>query len=75
MNNVLFRNVNLTRILGPRSCIGQGFARGEFACLLAAIVGTFEMELEDSTSELVIETGLTSRPKDGLRVRLRPVLV
>lgn len=33
------------------------------------------MELEDSTSELVIETGLTSRPKDGLRVRLRPVLV
>jgi cytochrome P450 len=62
-------------ISGPRSCIGQGFARGEFACLLAAMVGTFDMELEDSTSELVIETGLTSRPKDGLRVRLRPVLV
>ena len=39
------------------------------------MVGTFEMELEDSMSELVIETGLTSRPKDGLRVRLRPILV
>ncbi|GAM42003.1 hypothetical protein TCE0_043f15589 [Talaromyces pinophilus] len=65
----------MTFLHGPRSCIGQGFARGEFACLLAAMVGTFDMELEDSTSELVIETGLTSRPKDGLRVRLRPVLV
>ncbi|RAO72355.1 uncharacterized protein BHQ10_008367 [Talaromyces amestolkiae] len=65
----------MTFLHGPRSCIGQGFARGEFACLLAAIVGTFELELEDKTSELVIETGLTSRPKDGLRVRLRPILV
>ncbi|KUL89225.1 hypothetical protein ZTR_03650 [Talaromyces verruculosus] len=65
----------MTFLHGPRSCIGQGFARGEFACLLAAMVGTFEMELEDSMSELVIETGLTSRPKDGLRVRLRPILV
>jgi cytochrome P450 len=67
--------VGLINNIGPRSCIGQGIARGEIACLLAAIVGTFEMELEDSTSELVIETRLTSRPKNGLRVRLRPILV
>ncbi|EED14436.1 cytochrome P450, putative [Talaromyces stipitatus ATCC 10500] len=65
----------MTFLHGPRSCIGQGFARGEFACLLAALVGSFKMELEDNTAELVIETGLTSRPKDGLRVRLRPILV
>ncbi|OJJ05789.1 hypothetical protein ASPVEDRAFT_138421 [Aspergillus versicolor CBS 583.65] len=58
---------------GPRSCIGQGFARGEFASLLAAMVGAFRMELADKESELVIETGLTSRPKGGLNVRLTPV--
>ncbi|OKL57731.1 hypothetical protein UA08_07229 [Talaromyces atroroseus] len=63
----------MTFLHGPRSCIGQGFARGEFACLLAALVGTFEMELEDKDSDIVIETGLTSRPQGGLRLRLRPV--
>lgn len=58
--------------LGPRSCIGQGFARGEFASLLAALAGTFEMTLAEE-SEIIIETGLTSRPKGGLRVRFRRV--
>lgn len=61
-----------SRILGPRSCIGQGFARGEFASLLAALVGTFEMTLAEE-SEIIIETGLTSRPKGGLRVQFRRV--
>ncbi|KAM3427171.1 hypothetical protein NHJ13734_009089 [Beauveria thailandica] len=32
---------------GPRSCIGMSFAKGEFACLLAAWVGHFEFELRD----------------------------
>lgn len=59
-------------ILGPRSCIGQGFARGEFASLLAALVGSFEMSLAQD-SEVIIETGLTSRPKGGLLVRFRSV--
>ncbi|KAF2127396.1 cytochrome P450 [Dothidotthia symphoricarpi CBS 119687] len=30
---------------GPRSCIGEGFAKGEALALLAAIVGKFELEL------------------------------
>ncbi|KAJ5370474.1 uncharacterized protein N7496_006566 [Penicillium cataractarum] len=62
----------MTFLHGPRSCIGQGFARGEFASLLAALVGTFEMTLAEK-EEIVIETGLTSRPKGGLRVQFRRV--
>lgn len=62
----------LTSHLGPRSCIGQGFARGEFASLLAALVGSFEMSLAQDP-EFIIESGLTSRPKGGLLVRFRPV--
>ncbi|KAJ5114238.1 hypothetical protein N7456_002772 [Penicillium angulare] len=59
----------MTFLHGPRSCLGQGFARGEFASLLAAMVGSFEMTLAQEP-ELVIETGLTSRPRGGLRIKL-----
>ena len=58
---------------GPRSCIGQAFAKGEFATLLAILVGYFEMSLADATEPVEIVTGLTSRPKGGLNVRLRRV--
>lgn len=63
----------LTFLHGPRSCIGQAFAKAEFACLLAATVGRFEMELEDKNMVVVIKGGITARPKDGLRVIMRPV--
>lgn len=33
---------------GPRSCIGEGFAKGEALALLAALVGRFEIELAPS---------------------------
>ncbi|KAJ5664046.1 hypothetical protein N7507_004777 [Penicillium longicatenatum] len=62
----------MTFLHGPRSCIGQGFARGEFASLLAALAGSFEMTLAQD-KDVIIETGLTSRPKGGLRVRFRPL--
>ncbi|KAI4135313.1 MAG: hypothetical protein LQ347_000766 [Umbilicaria vellea] len=62
----------LTFLHGPRSCIGQAFARAEFACLLAATVGRFEMELENKDMVIEIKGGITSRPKDGLRVIMRP---
>ncbi|KAJ5658370.1 uncharacterized protein N7484_002019 [Penicillium longicatenatum] len=62
----------MTFLHGPRSCIGQGFARGEFASLLAALTGSFEMTLAQD-KDVIIETGLTSRPKGGLRVRFRPL--
>ncbi|KAI4152262.1 MAG: hypothetical protein LQ340_003009, partial [Diploschistes diacapsis] len=38
---------NLTFLHGPRSCIGMGFARAEFACLLAAVVGRLELGLTE----------------------------
>ena len=62
-----------TFLHGPRSCIGMAFAKGEFACLVAAMVGRFEMELEDPAWELKIQGGITARPKGGLRIKLTPV--
>ncbi|EEQ32137.1 hypothetical protein McanMca71_005474 [Microsporum canis] len=61
----------LTFIHGPRSCIGSSFAKGELMCLVAALAGRFEMELEDPEKELVITPGLTNRPADGVRARLK----
>lgn len=61
----------LTFLHGPRSCIGQSFAKAEFACLLAALVGRFEMELEDAEKEVETDSGITLKPKDGIPVRIR----
>ena len=63
----------LTFLHGPRSCIGQGFAKAEFATMLAAVVGSFEFELEDKNKGIEIKGGITARPKDGLKVRMRAV--
>ncbi|KAL8870147.1 MAG: hypothetical protein Q9174_003739 [Haloplaca sp. 1 TL-2023] len=63
----------LTFLHGPRSCIGQAFARAEFAVLVAGLVGRFEMELEDKEAEIKIQSGVTARPKGGLRITLKVV--
>ncbi|KAL8974106.1 MAG: hypothetical protein Q9197_001648 [Variospora fuerteventurae] len=63
----------LTFLHGPRSCIGQAFAKAEFAVLVAGLAGRFEMELEDKVSEIKIRTGITARPLHGLNVRMRAV--
>jgi cytochrome P450 len=60
----------LTFLHGPRSCIGKDFAKAEFAVLLAAWVGRFEMEFEDKDYVLNIAGGITSKPKGGLRVKV-----
>ncbi|KAH5466538.1 hypothetical protein HBI22_180030 [Parastagonospora nodorum] len=62
-----------TFLHGPRSCIGKEFAKAEFACLVAALVGKFEIEFEDGEWELKIQGGITAKPKGGLRVRLKEV--
>ena len=62
-----------TFLHGPRSCIGKDFAKAEFACLMAALVGRFEMELEDPNWVLQIQGGITARPKGGLKIRVREV--
>lgn len=67
-------NYAITTFLhGPRSCIGKDFAKAEFACLVAALVGRFELEFENGDWELQIQGGITSRPKGGLNIKLREV--
>lgn len=65
----------LTFLHGPRSCIGQAFAKAEFACLVAAVVGRFEFELQDPEfpAKMNIKGGIIARPRDGLNVRMRPL--
>jgi cytochrome P450 len=61
----------LTFLHGPRSCIGKDFSKAEFACLLAAVVGHFEMELADPNMKLDIQNGVTAKPKGGLLVKFK----
>lgn len=64
---------NLTFLHGPRSCIGQSFARAELACLLAAWVGRFHFTLRDS-GDIGWTTGFTLKPgKHGLFVKAKPL--
>ena len=65
----------MTFLQGHRACIGMKFAMAEFACLVAAVVGRFEFEFEDPEypSKMIIKGGVTSRPKDGVHMRMRPL--
>ncbi len=60
----------MTFLHGPRSCIGQDFAKGEFVCLVAAWVGTFETSFAKEEFEIKVRNGITPRPKD-LEVQLK----
>ena len=62
----------LTFLHGPRSCIGQGFAKSELACLLAAWVGTFETRFADPEYTTKVEHSMIVRPKD-FQVKLKAV--
>ncbi|KAI2478388.1 Cytochrome P450 [Pyrenophora tritici-repentis] len=62
-----------TFLHGPRSCIGKDFAKAEFACLVAALVGRFEVAFEEAGYELKIQGGITASPKGGLRVRVKEI--
>lgn len=63
----------LTFLHGPRSCIGQAFAKAEFACLMAAVVGRFEVKIADADFKLKIKGSITAKPKNGLTVRIKPI--
>ena len=39
--------------------------------MLAAVVGRFEMELENPDMVIEMETGITIRPKGGLPLRMK----
>lgn len=66
-NNYAF----LTFLHGPRSCIGQGFAKAELACLVASMVGRFEMALEDPEKKLEVRMNATICPKDGVLAKMK----
>jgi cytochrome P450 len=65
----------LTFLHGPRSCIGQAFAKAEFACLLASWVGRFEFKLRNEREldekNILIKGGVTARPAKGLYVKTK----
>ncbi|KAF2017471.1 cytochrome P450 [Aaosphaeria arxii CBS 175.79] len=63
----------LTFFHGPRSCIGQGFARAELRSLVAAFVGSFEMEMANPNAIVMPGGAVTIKPRDGLRLKLRPL--
>ncbi|KAI4164954.1 MAG: hypothetical protein LQ342_001587 [Letrouitia transgressa] len=62
---------SLTFLHGPRSCIGQAFAKAEFEILMAGLVGKFEMVLAEPEKVVEIRGGITARPKDGLKVKMK----
>ena len=63
----------LTFLHGPRSCIGQGFARSELKCLLAAVVGRYEFSLAKE-KETYFPAGLvTSKPDGGMWLNFNEV--
>ncbi|KAL8664863.1 MAG: hypothetical protein Q9202_002725 [Teloschistes flavicans] len=62
----------LTFLHGPRGCIGQAFAKAEFAVLVAGLVGRFEFDLEEP-DKVTTGRGMIARPKFGMKVRMREV--
>jgi cytochrome P450 len=63
----------LTFLHGPRSCIGERFARAELRALLTAFVGHFEMAMADPNEEVIVGGTITSKPVNGMRLKLKPV--
>ncbi|KAJ5287371.1 CTP synthase [Penicillium angulare] len=63
----------LTFLHGPHSCIGQSFSRAELACLLAAVVGSFNFELQNPDAKIKVRRGATVSPLDGVMAKLTPV--
>jgi cytochrome P450 len=63
----------LTFLHGPRSCIGERFARAELRALLAAFVGHFDMQMADPNEEVIVGGTVTSKPMNGMKLKLSPV--
>ncbi|KAJ5168930.1 cytochrome P450 [Penicillium canariense] len=63
----------MTFLHGPRSCIGQNFAKAELRCLLAAMALRFSWTLDMDEAEVVPAGAITIKPAKGLRLRLKTV--
>lgn len=63
----------LTFLHGPRSCIGKDFAKAELKVLVAVFCGGFEIAMADPDEVPIPYGALTAKPKNGMRLRLKPV--
>lgn len=63
----------ITFLHGPRSCIGQGFARQEMKCLVAAFFGRYQIELDMKESDIFPAGVVTTKPKNGMHIKINPV--
>ncbi|KAH8819241.1 putative P450 monooxygenase [Xylogone sp. PMI_703] len=61
----------LTFLHGPRSCIGEKFAKAELKTLLAVFCGSFEMKLLEGEGPPIPAGVVTAKPKNGMRLRLK----
>lgn len=64
------QHASLTFLHGPRSCIGQSFARLEMRCVLATLVMRFRFEMLDPEQSFDIDGLITIKPKGGLKLKL-----
>jgi cytochrome P450 len=56
----------LTFLHGPRNCIGQGFAKAELRCLLAALATTFKWTLSMPVEDVIPFGVISVKPKNGM---------
>lgn len=63
----------LTFLQGPRRCIGENFTRAELRCLIASVIGAFEVR-PAAGKEVVTVTGVVGlKPAEGVWLQIRPV--
>ena len=65
----------LTFSKGPRNCIGEGFARKEFAALVGAMLARFELSppADAEGDEKWVKPGITLHVKGGCKVGVREI--
>ncbi|KAF5025491.1 hypothetical protein F66182_2396 [Fusarium sp. NRRL 66182] len=61
----------MTFLHGPRSCIGQGFAKAEMRCLLANMVRSFEWTLAMDDGLVLPRGVITIKPENGMYLNLK----
>ncbi|KAG6990200.1 Cytochrome P450 monooxygenase FUM15 [Fusarium oxysporum f. sp. conglutinans] len=61
----------LTFLHGPRSCIGQGFAKAEMRCLLATMVRSFRWTLAMDDGLVMPRGVITIKPENGMYLNLK----
>lgn len=61
----------ITFLHGQRACIGRDFAKAELRCAVAGVVGRFVMEMEDPGEEIKVSGVVTTKPVQGMKMRMR----